>query len=223
LAPLIDSTATTSALRVPASIVNANQTVGGDTTRPPGWQAIGTHREADTLLTPGGWTLPAGQIPELLMAGGDSTSATVGARVMRALRVHEGGSQFWLPGGAYAAAGTWQTPLMAIGGGLVLANATANTTALTNSLASNFGHITDVLIVCTLAGTGAQTVKILDASAGTAVFSLITSVATAGDSFPFHFSSPPRTAAVGTTFFVSTSGTTGTWGIMVNGFFSTGI
>lgn len=223
--PLIDSTATTSLTRIPVSLNSANQSAGGDTSYPPGWLGVGSHRDGDTLLTPGGFTLAAGQTPILVMGGADRVSATEGSRVSRPIAIHEGGPVLTLPGSSYSTANAFQQPLMAVGGSFLAAAATANQT-LTTTLASNFGYMTDILLTVDIVLTAAATVLILDASGGTTRYQLqfpATAWPVKHTQFPFHFTVPIRTAAAGAAFFVTTTGATGTWTIQCNGYFSTAV
>lgn len=221
---LIDSATTTSLMRQPASLVAGNQTTGGDTTIPPGWMAVGSHSDGLALLSPAGWVIPSPS-PLMLMGGADSASTTEGSRLARPLRVHEGGSQYVLPGSSLApATNAYQAPLKAVGGSFLTTAGGANNQTLTNTLASNFGYMTDITIIVDVVLTGAATVLILDASGGTTMHEWqfpATAWPVKHTQFPFHFTVPIRTAAAGAAFFVTTTGSAGSWQITCNGFFAT--
>ncbi len=226
LAPLCDSTGGTPVAKNMAAIQKS--TTGGDDV---GWLAVGTHRDTDTLTGPGGFSPTLA--PLTLIGGGDSYSATEGSRVARQFRIHEGGAQLVLPGGSYGSGGAYQAPLKAINGSVALAAATANQ-AVSVAVASNFGYLTDMYLWrtdATAALSASTEVRLMDASAGTILWTMIWPAVTAAAATPFglappiiiHFSNPPRTSVVNGQFFITTVGTAITWSVQMNGYYSTGV
>ena len=218
---LIDSTTTTSGIRLPVSLTSANQTVGGDTTRPPGWMGVANYTFGDTVATPGGFTLAAGDYPILVSGGADRLTLAQSGRRPQFTAVHEGGAVYTLPGPTFTGAdpAVYQQPLIAVGGTLAIGNAATNTVA-TTTLASNFGYITDILVICQVVGAGAQTFTLLDASSGTQRWGFNTVAPAVGFSAAFHFSCPIRAAAASAAFYITTTGTGATWSVSANGFFA---
>jgi hypothetical protein len=124
-----------------------------------------------------------------------------------------------LPGGSIDATGAYVAPLLATGGGVVVAANTANQ-AFTVAVSGQFGFITDILIIVTATAAVAGTIALLDSSGGTVLWG--TGFGSGGPALnaviPVRFSNPPRTLTAGGQFFISTVGAGITYIASCNGY-----
>ncbi len=124
-----------------------------------------------------------------------------------------------LPGGSIDVTGAYITPLMAPGGGLIVAANTANQT-FSNAVSGSFGFMTDLFIINTATAAVAATIGIQDASGGTVLWGL-SFPATGpilGTVINIQFSNPLRTSVAGGIFVLTTTGAGVTWMATCNGY-----
>lgn len=131
------------------------------------------------------------------------------------------GRSLVLPGGSLDASGAYVAPLQGAGGGLVVGANTANQ-VLSTTLAGSFGFITDLYIVVTATAAVSSTIALLDASSGAVLWGFAFPAAgpAVGTVLNIRFSNPPRTAAAGGAFYISTTGAGITYMASCNGYFT---
>lgn len=134
------------------------------------------------------------------------------------------GRQLVLPGGSIDASGAYVAPLQGPGGGLVVAANSANQ-VLSNAVAGRFGYITELLLIVTATAAVSSTIALQDASGGTVLwgFAFPATGPILGTILPVRFSNPPRTAAAGGQFFISTTGAGITYMASCNGYLDNGL
>lgn len=123
-----------------------------------------------------------------------------------------------LPGVSLDATGAFVQPLMATGGGLLVAANTPNQ-AFTVAASGQFGYMTDLLIIVTSTAAVAGTITLLDSSGGTVLWGLgfAATGPVLGSVIPVKFSNPIRTLTAGGQFFISTTGAGVTYMATCNG------
>lgn len=129
-----------------------------------------------------------------------------------------------LPGGSIDETGVYVSALQSPSGGLVVAANTANQ-VLSTTATGKFGYLTDVYVFCTATSAVAATLAIQDAVSGAVLWGIAFPVTgpTLGIAIPIRFTNPPRTAAAGGAFIMSTTGAGVTWMATCNGYFSSSI
>jgi hypothetical protein len=124
-----------------------------------------------------------------------------------------------LPGGSIDASGAYVQPLLATGGGVAIAAATANQALTVAAGAGSFGYMTDLNLIITATAVVAGTVSLLDASGGTVLWSFPYLAAGAVNQvIQIHFSNPVRTSIANGQFFITTTGAGVTWAASCNGY-----
>ena len=127
-----------------------------------------------------------------------------------------------IPSPQINAAGTYSTPLIAIGGGLLVLANTLNQALTVAAPAGEFAFITDMFITCLSTGAVQATISLLDSSGGTTLDLMATPATgpTLNMTMARRFTIPLRNLTAGGQFFISSGGVGVTWAIQVNGFYT---
>ena len=118
--------------------------------------------------------------------------------------------------------GSYTIPLLAIGGELAVAAATANQPLTAAAPAAQYAYITNIYVIVTATAAAAASFSLLDATSGNVLhkFSYNAAGPTLHDKVTFRFEIPHRTAALAGQFFVTTTGAGITYSVQCNGFFT---